>query len=148
MLVLLFNIENMMYGIKSKNLIEVIPYLKLAPIPNTPKYILGSFNYRGTNLAAFDLNVITSGKETENKLSSKILIVNISYGGEEKIIGFVVRRVNEIIQIDESELIDQSIVINEARFIGKMFKYKNGLVQLVNTESLLNEEIKQIIFTK
>ena len=148
MLILLFTAGDIVYGIKSKDLTEVVPFMKLIPIPKAPDYMRGIFNYRGNNIPVLDLSMIIKNDMTENILSAKILVIKLSFGGEEKTIGLIVKKVNEIVRVDDDKLNEPSVVINEAKFLGKVFTHANKLVQLIEASSIISDEIKTLLFSK
>ncbi|MFH0735564.1 MAG: chemotaxis protein CheW [bacterium] len=148
MLILLFTAGDIVYGIKSKDLTEVVPFMNLIPIPKAPDYLRGIFNYRGNNIPVIDLSMIIKNNITENILSAKILVIRLNFSGEEKTVGLIVKKVNEIIRIDDDKLNEPSVVINEAKFLGKVFTHANKLVQLIEVSSIISEEIKTLLFSK
>ncbi len=148
MLVLLFTAGETVYGIKSKDLTEVVPFMNLISVPQAPHYLRGIFNYRGNNIPVIDLGVIINNKLTENVLSAKILVVKLNFSGEEKTIGLIVKRINEIVRIDDDKLSDPSVVIKEAKFLGKVFTHVNRLIQLIEVSSIISDEIKTLLFSE
>ena len=76
MLLLLFEIDNDLYALDARQIIEVVPLVQLKKIPNTPDHVAGLMNYRGAGTPVVDLCRLLASKPCENNYSTRIIIVS------------------------------------------------------------------------
>ncbi len=144
MLLLNLRIGKQLFAIKAIDVIEVIPLIELEKVPLTDKGISGLLNYRGTPTPVIDLCELFDNRSCDKKLNSRIIIVKqpSSKGGHQSI-GLIAECVTNVTPYDESEIIDSGIHNKNAKHLGKVYKYKDQLIQLINTYHILPDSISQ-----
>src|SRR2546421_10050690 len=81
MLFLLFQLGTDRYALEASRVVEVVPLLELKRLPQAPEGVAGIFNYRGQPVPAVDLCALTLGQPARKRLSTRIIIVNLSGAG-------------------------------------------------------------------
>jgi chemotaxis-related protein WspB len=84
MLYLLFQVGSDQYALEAVRVVEVVPLLGLTKIPRAPKGVAGLFNYRGRPVPAVDLCELALNKPAEERLSTRIIIVNYPDAGRNR----------------------------------------------------------------
>lgn len=148
MQLLLFELEKQFFAIDSKEVIEIIPFLKLTGIPKAPLYVKGIFNYRGAAVPVIDLSRLIENFDTPNILSSRIILVNYKFKNDEKILGIVSRKVVEILKVDDNLIDEVQLNNEESKFLSKVIKFENRMVHIVEISNLLNENAKNLLFSE
>lgn len=117
---LTFSLNNQSYGIPILEVQEIKGWEEVTPIPNSPIYIRGVMNLRGTIVPIIDLRLRFGLQEREYDEFTVIIIVNI----RDRLAGLVVDSVSDVINAGEEQH-------NEApEFEGQINrKYLQGLVQ-------------------
>jgi len=147
MLILTMNIGKERYGINSQLVSEVIPMINLDQVPMVEKIIKGIFNYRGKPTPVVDLCQFFENRDSENNQGSRIVIINCQQGtGADRSIGLVAERVTEVLKCDESQLLSSGITSENTPFLGKIYKHKDEMIQLIDTRKILPVSIAQQIF--
>ena len=146
MLILTLNIGKERYGIDSLLVTEVIPMVNLDQVPMVDKVIKGIFNYRGKPTPVIDLCQFFENRESKNNLGSRIVIIDCKQGNSNRAIGLVAERVTEVLKCNEDQLLPSGIISEKTPFLGKIYKYKDELIQLIDTRKILPVSIVQQIF--
>ena len=145
---MIFELNDQLYAIDSKEIVEIIPNVNFTAIPNAPKFIKGIFNYRGTAVPVIDLLIMTGGKATPNKLSTKIMIVNYNPAkAVEKTIGLMTENIVGSEHISDEQIKKSGLNIEEAKYLGDVVNKDDAMIQIINVDDLLTKEVQKVIFS-
>jgi purine-binding chemotaxis protein CheW len=95
------------FGIKIKNVVQIISYQPINKIPEFPAYALGVISLRGEVIPVIDLNMRFGDEPKEYNDRTCIIVTRIIDGT----VGFVVESVDEVIKIEKEEISDPPKVI-------------------------------------
>lgn len=95
-----FIISEKLFGIELSDVNEVITLPKISKIPSSPKNILGVFNLRGTILTLLEINEIL-GISNQKPDEENMVLITDHFNQK---IGILVKKVLDIINVDESEI--------------------------------------------
>ncbi|MET1255050.1 chemotaxis protein CheW [Aliikangiella maris] len=73
-------------------------------LPNSPRYVKGVLNLRGTIVPVIDLRVRFDFKRHEYSETTVIIILKNSAGGRDRLMGCVVDGVSDVFNIDEEKI--------------------------------------------
>ena len=128
--ILVFNINNELYGIDILKVQEILNFIQPTPIPNCPDYLKGIINLRGTIILVIDLRArfhFDSPMDPNNCVIVVVAIGNKKYG-------LVVDSVSDVLTINE-ENIQEDIDIHSGidnRYIMGLVKANEQMIILVN----------------
>lgn len=130
MLFVQFYLDEYRYVLSTKDVIEVIPGIRLTPVPKVPAYISGLCNYRGQSVPVIDLCELFLDRASNRKLSTRIVFIEAGKKdkGPAKVIGLMVEKATETIKIDEDLFMDAGVYNADAPFIGPVVANDAGLV--------------------
>lgn len=149
MLFLLFQLGNDRYAVDAASVVEVLPLLNLKKIPHAPKGVTGILNYRGRPVPAVDLSELILGKPADEKLSTRIILVNYSDDDDKKhLLGLVAERATEMTRRDKTDFADSGLKIRNAPFLGPILTDDKGAVQLVHEQKLLPRNVRDFVFSE
>jgi purine-binding chemotaxis protein CheW len=126
------------YGVEILKVQEIKGYSAITPIPNTPAYLKGVMNLRGTIIPVVDLRAKFGMAEAEYNQFTVIIVVTVGA----KIMGLVVDAVSDVLNIpraDIQETPDFGAQV-DARFINGMAKAGEKLVVLLDIDKVLSGE--------
>jgi len=135
---LTFYLEEEVYGVHISDVKEIIAMMKTTPVPKTPKFIQGVMNLRGNIIPVVDMRLKFDMPSIPAHMYTAIVIIKLG----EKQIGFIVDKVEEVINVEEEHL---SIPpefgghIN-TKFIKNMAQYKQKVVMILDLLALFGEE--------
>jgi purine-binding chemotaxis protein CheW len=125
------------YGIDILKIQEIKGYTRSTPVPNTPAYIKGVMNLRGTIIPVVDLRTKLALRETEYNSFTVIIVVTVGT----KVMGLIVDSVSDVLNISKSDIqvppeFDSSM---DVRFIDGIAKPGEKIVMLLNIDRILND---------
>lgn len=146
MLFLLFELGKERYALPANKVIEVVPLLNIKPLPHAPRGVAGIFNYRGRPVPALDLSEITLGRPSEERLSTRIVVLNYeSPNGGTQLVGLIAEHATGILRKDPHEFKPSGIQLSSAPFLGPVFMDGKGVIQLIREEFLVPEAMRQML---
>jgi purine-binding chemotaxis protein CheW len=134
---LTFKLHSEEYGVEILKVQEIKGFSQITPVPNTPAYVKGVINLRGTVVPVLDLRARFRMDATEYNQFTVIIVVNV----HDRIIGLVVDAVSDVLNFRSSEVeptpdfgggVDTS-------FITGLAKVDERLVLLLNLECLVSD---------
>jgi len=126
------------YGVEILRVQEIRGYSAVTPIPNTPAFIRGVINLRGTVVPVVDLRAKFSMEATEYNKFTVIIVVTVGV----KVIGLVVDAVSDVLDIPASEIRkapDLGARV-DTRFISGMATIGDRMTVLLDMERLLSDD--------
>lgn len=147
MLLIKFKIGDEYYAINTDDVIEIIPAITFRPIPGTPSFFAGIFDYRGKILPVIDVSQLTINKPSIIRLSTRIILLNFPFKDEKTILGLMAEDVTDVIDIEESSFQDTKISSEKAPYLGPICEYEGKFIQLIQIEKLLSKEVQKKVFS-
>lgn len=92
------------YGVDILRVQEIKGWESTTEIPNTPEYIQGVMNLRGTIVPIVDLRCRFELERIEYTNMTVVIVLKTKTGNTEKTIGFVVDAVSDVYNIDDEQL--------------------------------------------
>jgi len=132
---LTFTLDQEEYGVEILRVREIRGYSAVTPIPNTPGYIKGVMNLRGTIIPVVDLRAKFSMTETGYNQFTVIIVVTVGT----KVMGLIVDAVSDVLNIPKADLQsppDFGMSV-DTTFIRGMAKAGEKLVVLLDLDRVL-----------
>ncbi len=92
------------YGLEILKVREIIGYMEVTAVPQTPSYVKGVINLRGQVIPVIDLRAKFGMETAEITDETCIIVVEIAHGGRKFSTGIVVDRVQEVLDIDGGDI--------------------------------------------
>ncbi len=96
---LTFALAHEEYGLEILKVREIIGYMDITAVPQTPHHVKGVINLRGQVIPVIDLRAKFGMETTEVTEETCIIVVEISQGGHKFSTGIVVDHVQEVLDI-------------------------------------------------
>lgn len=132
---LTFVLNNEEYGIEIRHVTEIIGIQNITEVPDMPVYIKGVINLRGKVIPVMDVRLRFGVEERSYDDRTCIIVINI----DEHMVGLIVDRVSEVLDIPKSEIEPPPKVRRgeSSRFIRGMGKAGDQVKILLNEHQLL-----------
>ena len=101
---LTFALANEQYGLEILKVREIIGYMEITAIPQTPQYIRGVINLRGQVIPVVDLRAKFGMETAEVTEETCIIVVEITQDSRRFSTGIVVDRVQEVLDIRDDSI--------------------------------------------
>ena len=103
---LTFALANEEYGLEILKVREIIGYMEITAVPQTPVYVKGVINLRGQVIPVIDLRAKFGMETTDITEETCIIVVEINQGKHSFSTGIVVDHVEEVLDIDGKNIED------------------------------------------
>ena len=137
-----FILDGEEFGIDILCVQEIRVWSPVTELPNTPNYLKGVINLRGTIVPIVDLRERFGRSALTYSDTTVTIVLRAQHQGKEVVAGLVVEAVAEVYKFTDQDIrpapdLGSSI---ESLFIEGMAAVKDKLVILLNTEKLLDVE--------
>ena len=102
---LTFLLDGEEYGVDILRVQEIRGWERTTPIPNTPDYVLGVINLRGTIVPIVDLRRRFGLEMREHGPKTVVIVLRVEAEGRERTMGIVVDAVSDVYNIPEAEVV-------------------------------------------
>jgi purine-binding chemotaxis protein CheW len=134
---LTFKLQEEEYGIEILRVQEIKGFSRITPIPNTPSYIKGVMNLRGTVVPVVDLRIKFCMPQAEYNQFTVIIVVTVG----KKVIGLVVDAVSDVLNIVKNEIeAAPEFAGADTSFLTGMAKAGERFITLLNIDRLIGTE--------
>ena len=148
MLLVLFDIGSERFGLDARELTEILPSVPLRPVIGMPAGVAGLLLLRESLVPVIDLELMTSGRPCEQKLSTRILVARYRRGPQGALLGLRVARANDTATVEPGELEETGLTPAEPPAFGPVFRRGMQTIQLVDIDRLLSEAIRASLFAE
>lgn len=131
------------YGVDILRVQEIKGWDNVTPIPNTPRYIRGVINLRGTIVPIIDLRDRFSLESVPYGATTVVIVLKVMNGEKSRIMGIVVDAVSEVYNIDHDAMKpppDFGTMIS-IDYIQGLATVDEKMVIMLDIDHLLNTEI-------
>ena len=134
---LTFQLGEELYGVDILRVQEIKGYTTVTKIPNTPSYIKGVLNLRGTIVPIVELRT-TFGMETIDYTMFTVIVVVVV---RDRIMGLVVDSVSDVLNISQKDIQASPEFGSrvDVSFLNGIGKSGDKLVALLNIDRLLTD---------
>lgn len=133
-----FELANEFYGINIALVESIIKVQAITQLPQTPNYVKGVTNLRGSVLPVIDLRTRFALETKEDTRQTRIIIVTM---GTVKV-GVVVDGVSEVLRISDESIEPLPPLVNsvDSAFLKGIVRLENRLIILLELSKVLNLE--------
>ena len=149
MLFLVFHVSDQRFALEARVIEEITPLVELGKIPKVAHYVAGIFHYRGSMIPVIDLCQLLEDRPSVAKVSTRIIVIRFTdKRGKSHLLGLIAEGVNDTFCTNLENFMGHDIEIAEAPALGRVMYDDSGMIQLVDTQQLLNEQAASLVFTR
>lgn len=139
---LTFKLGDEMFGANVGKILNILEMTKITKVPKSPPYMKGVINLRGSVLPLIDTRVKFDLGETEFTTSTCILVLDIELNNESVHVGALVDSVQEVIEIDDSQIQPPPSIGSKykSEFIEGMAKINDEFIMLLNMDLIFSTQ--------
>jgi len=139
---LTFRLDDEIFGISINKVREVLEFIKLTKVPQTPDYMIGVINLRGNVVPVIDLKSKFGISMTEKTINTCIIIMEIDFKTETAIVGILVDSVQEVLELkdDDIEPAPKLGTRVNTEFIKGMGKHNDDFIIILNIDKIFVDE--------
>ncbi|NLH16431.1 MAG: purine-binding chemotaxis protein CheW [Phycisphaerae bacterium] len=139
---LTFALDNEEYGLEILKVREIIGYMQITAVPQTPPHVKGVINLRGQVIPVIDLRLKFGMNAAEVTEETCIIVVEITQGDRRFQTGIVVDRVKEVLDIEGQQIEDAPQFGSnvDTNFILGMGKVNGAVKILLDIDKVLGND--------
>ena len=145
---LTFKLEEEVFALDVSKVREILEYTSVTKVPQTPEFMRGVINLRGSVVPVVDLRLKFGMSRTEQTINTCIIVVEVDMDGETTILGTLADSVQEVIEM-EPEQIEPAPHIGtklNTDFIRGMGKHDNQFIMILDVDKVFSgEEIRSVV---
>lgn len=144
---LTFQLSGEAYGVEILKVQEIRGWETVRVIPNTPNFIKGVLNLRGSVVPIVDLRERFSLARAEYSSKTVVIVLCVEHDGNPFVMGIVADAVSDVldIKVDEIKKSPNLGTKINTRYMRGMHVYKQNMIMLLDADKLLNpDEVESI----
>jgi len=146
MLFLLLQLGGDRYLVQAKQVVEVVPLVRIKLLPGAPAGVAGVINYHGAPVPFIDITELATGKPSSRKMSTRIILTRlVSPSGKQCLIGCLAEQVMETVQLTDTDFVNSGLSTAASAYLGKVANDKRGIIQQIDLHQLLPHDIQKNI---
>ena len=144
---LTFSLAGEAYGVDILRVQEIKGWVPVTCIPNTPEYLKGVLNLRGTIVPIIDMRMRFNLETMEYDAETVIIVLSVKTESGERVVGIVVDSVSDVLSVQISEIKpspDFGGSVN-TEFIDGLATVEEQMVMLLDIDKMLStDEIAEL----
>ncbi|WP_027190233.1 chemotaxis protein CheW [Fundidesulfovibrio putealis] len=139
---LTFTLGDEVFALDIASVREVLEYTTITKVPRTPEAIRGVINLRGRAVPVVDVRLKFGMPETQRTVNTCIIIVEVSLGGEETVLGALADSVKEVMDIEPKDIEPAPRMGTSIRadFIQGIGKHGDDFIILLDIDKVFTED--------
>jgi purine-binding chemotaxis protein CheW len=133
--VLLFEVEDEKYALELKFVDEIVPMMKIKPVPRSPDFIEGVVQIRDRVIPVLDLKKYFSYPREHYYSLTRIAILDI----HDRKLGVILDNVTSVTELSQKQLKKTVMSHDHAQFVEGMAEVDQSLIQLLEVDKLLDD---------
>jgi purine-binding chemotaxis protein CheW len=101
---LTFKLDSDLFAVDVSKAREVLDFVEVTRVPQTPDYMLGVINLRGSVVPVINLRRKFGMQEAERTVDTCIIVVDINVNDETVVVGIVADAVQEVLDLDSGQI--------------------------------------------
>lgn len=139
---LTFKLDEEVFALEISQVREVLDYTTVTKVPQTPEFMLGVINLRGSVVPVVDMRLKFGMTRTETTVNTCIIIVEIELDGEATVLGALVDSVQEVLELDPDQIEPPPRMGTRLKsgFIKGMGKRDNAFIIILNIDKVFTSD--------
>ena len=101
---LTFQLDKELFALDIGKVREVLDFTSITKVPQTPDYMRGVINLRGSVVPVVDLRLKFGMSMAEKTVNTCVIIVEVEMGGENVVLGAMADAVQEVLDLDPDQI--------------------------------------------
>ena len=139
---LTFNLADEIFAFDVAKVREILELTSITKVPQTPDFMRGVINLRGSVVPVIDLRLNFGMQCTEQTVNTCIIVVEVVLQGETIVLGVLADSVQEVVEM-EPDLIEPPPQLGtklNTEFIKGMGKVENDFVMILDIDKVFSAE--------
>lgn len=139
---LTFNLDQETFAVNVAEVREILDLVTMTKVPQTPDFMRGVINLRGSVVPVVDMKLKFGLEKTEKTVNTCIIVLEVTIDGETTIVGALADSVKEVVELDQGQIEPAprlGLKLN-MEFINGMGKIGDEFVIILDTDRIFSFE--------
>jgi purine-binding chemotaxis protein CheW len=139
---LTFKLDNEVFALDISKVREVLEFTTITKVPQTPEFMRGVINLRGSVVPVVDLRLKFGMSETKKTVNTCIIIVEVSLDGETTVLGALADSVQEVFEFEPNQVEPAPKIGTKLKtdFIKGMGKRDNEFIIILDIDRIFSTD--------
>jgi purine-binding chemotaxis protein CheW len=101
---LTFKLSEEVFGVDVAQVREILDSIKITKVPQTPDFMCGVINLRGSVVPVIDMRLKFGLEKTNATVDTCIIVVEVKFDDENIVLGALVDSVQEVFELDPADI--------------------------------------------
>jgi chemotaxis-related protein WspB len=126
------------YAVEAQLVKEVLPGVGLKRVSQSPRWSSGLLIHRGAAIPVMDLVQLTQGKPCPNRLSSRIVVLEVEINGSPRKVGILAERVG--LRESSAGISETGEGLDAKSGLGRLLLDDEGVLELLDVARLVGDD--------
>ncbi len=139
---LTFKLADEIFALDVAKVREILEFTSITKVPQTPEFMRGVINLRGSVVPVVDLRLKFGMEPTEQTINTCIIVVEVTLEGDTTVLGALADSVQEVVEM-EPEQIEPAPHIGtrlNTDFIKGMGKHDENFIMILDIDRVFSEQ--------
>jgi purine-binding chemotaxis protein CheW len=139
---LTFKLSEEMFGVDVVQVREILDFIKITKVPQTPDFMCGVINLRGNVVPVIDMRLKFGMEKTETTVDTCIVVMEVNFDEETTVLGALVDSVQEVVELGPDEIEPAPRIGTKLKtdFIKGMGKRDGKFIILLDIDKIFSTE--------
>jgi purine-binding chemotaxis protein CheW len=138
-----FKLDDETFALDVAKVREILEITNITKVPQTPDFMRGVINLRGSVVPVIDMRLKFGMSETEQTVNTCIIVVEVNLDGDTTVLGALADSVQEVVEM-EPEIIEAAPHIGtnlNTEFIRVMGKIDSRFVMILDIDKVFSSDL-------
>jgi chemotaxis-related protein WspB len=160
MLILTFTAGGNRYAVDVSRVVELVPRVELRAIPHAPEFLAGFLGYRGRIAPVIDLGLLLGTAPCPDRLSTRIILVEVEPGDHNQgegdrarpveepgpgrreaapdsgLLGLIAEHVGDLIRVEPEDVVPAPVSLLQTPYLNRIAQTDREFVPLIEVSRL------------
>lgn len=139
---LTFRLDEEVFAVDVAKVREILDFTTITKVPQTPEFMRGVINLRGSVVPVVDMRLKFGMSQTEKTVNTCVIVMEIALGGETTIVGSLADSVQEVLELEPEQIEPAPRIGTKLRteFIKGMGKHNEQFIIILDIDKVFDEE--------
>jgi purine-binding chemotaxis protein CheW len=144
---LTFKLNDEVFGVDVAQVREILDYVKITKVPQTPDFMRGVINLRGSVVPVVDMNMKFGMPQNEKTVNTCIVVVEVKLDNDTTVIGALVDSVQEVFEIEPGNIEPAPRIGTKLKteFIKGMGKRDDKFIIILDIDKVFSSEELELV---
>src|SRR5271157_404288 len=137
---LTFKLDEEVFALDVAKVREILDFTDITKVPQTPDFMRGVINLRGSVVPVVDMRLKFGMSRTEKTVNTCIVVVEVTAEGETTVLGALADSVQEVIELDPAQIEPAPRIGTKLNtdFIRGMGKHNEGFIMILDIDKVFS----------